>query len=112
MSHMPDDAPKYTIRDDHDPDEEIPIDNDPLEAYQTYVEDRDAGHGDMGFTLEDFERYIAEIRRRRKRRLPKEQGYRLFQTVTPPDAEGSHKSPACLKLKKPHRPTIVWPTMT
>jgi hypothetical protein len=104
---MPNDAPKYTIRDDHDPDDEMPTDTDPLEAYQTYVEDRDGGHGDMGFTLEDFERYIAEIRRRRKRRLPKEQGYRLFQTVAPPDAEGSYKSPACLKLKK-HPPTIVW----
>jgi hypothetical protein len=33
----------------------------------------------MGFTLEDFERYIAEMRQRRKRRLPKEEGYRLFQ---------------------------------
>ena len=43
----------------------------------------------MGFTLEDFERYIAEIRRRRKRRLPKKQGYRLFQTVISPGAEGS-----------------------
>ena len=69
---MPDDAPKHTIRDDYDPDDEIPTDTDPLEAYQAYVEDRDAAQGDMGFTLEDFERYIAEIRRRRKRRLPKE----------------------------------------
>jgi hypothetical protein len=67
---MPDDAPKYTIRDDYDPDDEMPTDTDPLEAYQTYVDDRDAGHGDMGFTLEDFERYIAEMRQRRKRRLP------------------------------------------
>ena len=64
---MPDHAPKYTIRDDHDPDDEMPTDTDPLEAYQTYVEDRDAGHGDMRFTLEEFERCIAEIRRRRKR---------------------------------------------
>jgi hypothetical protein len=76
---MPDDAPKYTIRDDYDPDDEMPTDTDPVEAYQTYVDD----NGDMGFTLEDFERYIAEMRRRRKRRLPKEQGYRLFQTVVP-----------------------------
>jgi hypothetical protein len=66
----------------------------------TYVEDRDAGYGDMGFTLEDFERYIAEIRRRRKRRLPKEEGYRLFQTVAPLDAEGSYKNPACLKIRR------------
>ena len=102
---MPDDAPKCTIRDDYDPDDEMPTDTDPLEAYQAYVEDRDAAHGDMGFTLEDFERYIAEIRRRRKRRLPKEQGYRLFQTVAPPDAEGSYK-------KKPRPPTIAWPTQT
>jgi hypothetical protein len=80
---MPDDAPKYTIRDDYDPDDEMPTDTDPLEAYQTYVDDRDAGHGDMGFTLEDFERYIAAMRKRRKRRLPKEEGYRSFQTVLP-----------------------------
>ena len=83
---MPDDAPKYTIRDDYDPDDEMPTDTDPLEAYQTCVDERDAGHGDMGFTLEDFERYIAEMRQRRKRRLPKEEGYRLFQLSfrTPP----------------------------
>ena len=37
----------------------------------------------MGFTLEDFERYIAEMRQRRKRRLPKEEGYKLFQTPRP-----------------------------
>ena len=73
----------YTIRDDYDPDDEMPTDTDPLEAYQTYVDDRDAGHGDMGFTLEDFERYIAEMRQRRKRRLPKEEGYKLFQTPRP-----------------------------
>ena len=70
----------YTIRDDYDPDDEMPTDTDPLEAYQTYVDD---GHGDMGFTLEDFERYIAEMRQRRKRRLPKEEGYKLFQTLVP-----------------------------
>jgi hypothetical protein len=109
---MPDHAPKYTIRDEYDPDDEMPTDTDPLEAYQTYVDDRDAGHGDMRFTLGDFERYIAEMRQRRKRRLPKEEGYRLFQTVVPGDAAGSYKSPACLKLKKPRLPTIAWPTMT
>jgi hypothetical protein len=81
---MPDHAPKYTIRDEYDPDDEMPTDTDPLEAYQTYVDDRDAGYGDMGFTLGDFERYIAEMRQRRKRRLPKEEGYRLFQTVPNP----------------------------
>ena len=92
---MPDDAPKYTIRDDYDPDDEMPTDTDPLEAFQTYVDDRDAGHGgDMGFTLEDFERYIAEMRRRSRRRLPKEQGYRLFQTVTPKQAYASIWHPA------------------
>jgi hypothetical protein len=68
---MSDDALKYTIADDYDPDDEMPTDTDPLQAYQIYVEDRDAGHGDMGFTLEDRERYIAEMRQRRKRRLPK-----------------------------------------
>jgi hypothetical protein len=72
-----------TIRDDYDPDDDMPTDTDQLEAYQTYVDDRDAGHGDMGFTLEDFERYIAARRQRRKQRLPKEEGYRLFQTVVP-----------------------------
>jgi hypothetical protein len=53
---MPDHAPKYTIRDDYDPDDEMPTDTDLLEANQTYVEDRDAGHGDMRVTLGDFER--------------------------------------------------------
>jgi hypothetical protein len=84
---MPDDAPKYTIRDDYDPDDEMSTDTDPLEAYLTYVEDRDAGHGDMGFTLEDFVRYIAKMRERRRRRLPKEEGYRLFQTEAAIPAE-------------------------
>ena len=74
---------KYTISADYDPDDEMPTDTDPLEAYQTYVDDRDAGHGDMGFTLEDFKQYIAEMRQRRKQRLPKEEGYSLFQTVVP-----------------------------
>jgi hypothetical protein len=87
---MPNHAPKYTIRDEYDPDDEMPTDTDPLEAYQTYVDDRDAGHGDMGFTLGDFERYIAEMRQRRKRRLPKEERHRLFQTV----------------LGKPRKPSI------
>jgi hypothetical protein len=70
----------------------MPTDTDPLEAYQTYVDDRDAGNGDMGFTLEDFERYIAQMRRRRKRRLPKEPGYRLFQTVAPKPMGSDRKS--------------------
>jgi hypothetical protein len=43
---MPDHAPKYTIRDDYDPDDEMPTDTDPVEAYQTYVDDRDADYGD------------------------------------------------------------------
>ena len=85
---MPDDAPKYTIRDDYDPDDEMPTDTDPLEAYQTYVDDRDAGHGDMGFTLEDFERYIAEMRQRRKRRLPSS-GAILGRTTTGSTTYGS-----------------------
>jgi hypothetical protein len=73
---MPDEAPKYTIRDDYDPDDEMPTDTDPLEAYQTYVDDRDAGNGDMG-----SDGY-----------LPKEQGYRLFQTVAPKPMGSDRKS--------------------
>ena len=78
---MPDHAPKIKdkIRDEYDPDDEVPTDTDPLEAYQTYVDDRDAGQGDMGFTLGDFERHIAEMRQRRKRRLPKRKGIGCFK---------------------------------
>jgi hypothetical protein len=47
---MSDDVLKYSIADDYDPDDEMPTDTDPLEAYQVYIEDKDAGHGgDMGF---------------------------------------------------------------
>ena len=88
---MPDDAPKHTLRDDYDPDDEIPTDTDPLEAYQTYVEDRDAGHGDMGFTLADFERYIAEMRPRRKRRLLRSKGIGCFKLSLRPTQRGLTK---------------------
>jgi hypothetical protein len=60
-SRLPDDAPKYTIKDDLDPDDEMPSDTDPLAAYLTYLADKNAGHGDMGFTLKD----ITEMRQRR-----------------------------------------------
>jgi hypothetical protein len=50
----------YSIADDYDPDGDMPAAADPLTAYLTCLEDvRLGGVGDMGFSLEDFKRYIA-----------------------------------------------------
>ena len=50
----------YSIADDYDPDGDMPADTDPMAASLTYLEDvRLGGVGDMGFTLDDFKRYIA-----------------------------------------------------
>ena len=53
----------FTIAEDLDPDGDIPADADPMAEYLTYLADvRGGAVGDMGFTLEDFTRYIAGLR--------------------------------------------------
>jgi hypothetical protein len=60
-------APEYSIARDHDPGQEIlSAESDPMAAYLTYLADVTGGAvGNMGFTLEDFKRYIAGLRQRR-----------------------------------------------
>jgi hypothetical protein len=54
-----------TITEDLDPDDDMPGDADPMAEYLTYLADvRGGAVGDMGFTLEDFKRYIAGLRKR------------------------------------------------
>jgi hypothetical protein len=61
---MPEDAPKFTIAEHLDPDREISRNADPLVEYTNYLSDVKSGMvGDMGFTLEDFELYIASLQR-------------------------------------------------
>ena len=63
VTGMPEDAPKYTIRDDYDPDGDLTYDADPVAAYLTYREDVRIGFVvEMGFTLEDFRGYISSLR--------------------------------------------------
>jgi hypothetical protein len=63
QSPMPDDAPKYSIRDDYDPDGDLNADADPVAAYLTYREDVRIGFVvEMRFTLEDFREYISSLR--------------------------------------------------
>jgi hypothetical protein len=53
-------TPKFTIADDYDPDVDIVHGADPMAEYLTYLDCVRAGAvDDMGFTLEDFKRYIA-----------------------------------------------------
>jgi hypothetical protein len=54
----------YTIANDWDPDGDILHGADPLARYLTYLDCVRAGAvGDCGFTLEDFRRYIADLRK-------------------------------------------------
>jgi hypothetical protein len=63
---MPEDASKFTIAEHLDPDREISRNADPLVEYTSYLSDVRSGTvGDMGFTLADFECYIASLRERR-----------------------------------------------
>jgi hypothetical protein len=63
---MPEDAPKFTIREDYDPDGDLTADADPVAAYLTYREDvRNGFMVDMGLSLEDFRQHIAQLRERR-----------------------------------------------
>jgi len=51
-----------TIADDFDHDGDILHGADPMAEYLTYLDCVPAGAvGNMGFTLEDFKRYIAEL---------------------------------------------------
>jgi hypothetical protein len=56
--------PKFTIANDFDPDGDMPANADPMAEYLTYLADvRGSAAGDMGFTSEDFKRYIAGLRK-------------------------------------------------
>jgi len=51
-------TPKYTIANDYDPHGDL----SPLTEYLIYFcAIRSDGSGDMGFTLEDFERHISQL---------------------------------------------------
>ena len=53
----------FTIAEDFDPDSDMPANADPMAEYLTYLADvRGGAVGDMGFTSEDFKRYIAGLR--------------------------------------------------
>ena len=59
---MSENTPEYTIAEYCDPDGEMSPNADPLSAYLTYVADvRGGAVGEMGFTLHDFEEYIARL---------------------------------------------------
>jgi hypothetical protein len=60
---------EYSIADDLDPDGDMPADADPLATYLTYLADVRGGDvGDMGFTIDDFKRYIVGLRTRSHRK--------------------------------------------
>jgi hypothetical protein len=66
VTGTPEDAPKFTIREDYDPEGDLTADVDPVAAYLTYREDVRIGFVvDMGFSLEDFRQHIAQLRQRR-----------------------------------------------
>jgi hypothetical protein len=57
-------TPKYTIANDYDQHGDLSADDDPLTQYLIYFcAIRSDGGGDMGFTFEDFQRYIAGLRK-------------------------------------------------
>jgi hypothetical protein len=65
VTGMAEDAPKFTIWEDHDPDGDL-IADDPVAAHLTYREDVRIGLVvDMGLSLEDFRQHIARLRERR-----------------------------------------------
>jgi hypothetical protein len=52
----------YTIANDYDPDGDTSANADPITEYRTYLSDVRGGMvGDMGFSLADFETYIAGL---------------------------------------------------
>jgi hypothetical protein len=55
---------EYSIADDYDADGDISANTSPMTEYLSYVSHVHAGAvGDMGFTLENFKRYIAGLRK-------------------------------------------------
>ena len=55
-------TPQPTIANDYDPHGDLSADDDPLTEYLIYFcAIRSDGGGDLGFTLEDFERHIFEL---------------------------------------------------
>jgi hypothetical protein len=52
----------FTIADDYDPDGDMSAKTNPVTAYRTYLRDVQGGMvGDMGFSVADFETYIAGL---------------------------------------------------
>jgi hypothetical protein len=67
---MPENAPEYSIADDYDPDGYIGSQADPEDEYDTYFVSKTLGTTpDMGFTPEDFRRYIEALRENRRGRI-------------------------------------------
>jgi hypothetical protein len=61
---MPVKTPKYSIGRNFDRRSDISADSDPMVEYLTYLAYvQDGLVSDMGFTLKDFRRYIAELPR-------------------------------------------------
>ena len=64
----------YTIANDYDPDGDMSPNANPVTEYRTYLSDVRGGMvGDMGFSLADFETYIAG--------LPKPDWTKIFAIV-------------------------------
>jgi hypothetical protein len=54
----------FTISDDYDPDGDMSANADPITEYRTYLSHVRGGMvGDMGFSLADFETYVAGLRK-------------------------------------------------
>jgi hypothetical protein len=63
---MAEETPHFSIADDLEPDGDMSANAYPLSEYLTYLNDvREGAVGDMGFTLDDFNRYIAGLRKLR-----------------------------------------------
>ena len=62
--------PEFTIANDYDPDGDMSTNADPMAESLTYLfHVRGAAVGDMGFTLDDFKRYIAGLRKNPKGKI-------------------------------------------
>ena len=65
--------PEFTIANDYDPDGDMSTNADPMAEFLTYLSHvRGAAVGDMGFTLDDFKRYIAGLRKNPKGKIADE----------------------------------------
>jgi hypothetical protein len=62
---MSGDPPKYSIENNLDPNREMSPNAEPLTEYLAYLSDVQKGAVEpMGFTVQDFEAYIAGLRNR------------------------------------------------